>query len=68
MKFGPYGNILSKSKHCFLSVVVITCASHAQGRRFEPGRKQINYFSLIYFLKGLLENIYILILIKFHFF
>ena len=24
----------------FLSVVVITCASHAQGRRFEPGRKQ----------------------------
>ena len=23
----------------FLSVVVITCASHAQGRRFEPGRK-----------------------------
>ena len=28
---------------CFLSVVVITCASHAQGRRFEPGRKQ-NYF------------------------
>ena len=29
--------------HSFLSVVVITCASHAQGRRFEPGRKQ-NYF------------------------
>ena len=24
----------------FLSVVVITCALHAQGRRFEPGRKQ----------------------------
>ena len=24
----------------FRSVVVITCASHAQGRRFEPGRKQ----------------------------
>ena len=24
----------------FLSVVVITCASHAQGRRFDPGRKQ----------------------------
>ena len=23
----------------FLSVAVITCASHAQGRRFEPGRK-----------------------------
>ena len=27
----------------FLSVAVITCASHAQGRRFEPGRKQ-NFF------------------------
>ena len=27
----------------FLSVVVITCASHAQGRRFEPGRKQISF-------------------------
>ena len=24
----------------FLSVVVITCALHAQGRRFDPGRKQ----------------------------
>ena len=24
----------------FLSVAVITCASHAQGRRFEPGWKQ----------------------------
>ena len=28
----------------FRSVAVITCASHAQGRRFEPGRKQIFYF------------------------
>ena len=28
----------------FLSVAVITCASHAQGRRFEPGWKQ-TYFS-----------------------
>ena len=28
----------------FLSVAVITCASHAQGRRFEPGRKH-PYFS-----------------------
>ena len=26
---------------CFVSVVVITCASHAQGRRFEPGTKQV---------------------------
>ena len=25
----------------FLSVAVITCASHAQGRRFEPGRKHM---------------------------
>ena len=25
----------------FRSVVVITCASHAQGPRFEPGRKQV---------------------------
>ena len=29
-------NIFYRSFH---SVVVITCASHAQGRRFEPGRK-----------------------------
>ena len=28
----------------FLSVAVITCASHAQGRRFEPGRKH-SYFA-----------------------
>ena len=28
----------------FRSVVVITCASHAQGRRFEPGRKQHVWF------------------------
>ena len=28
----------------FLSVAVITCASHAQGRRLEPGWKQ-TYFS-----------------------
>ena len=30
----------SNTEISFLSVVVITCASHAQGRRFEPGRKQ----------------------------
>ena len=29
----------------FLSVAVITCASHAQGRRFEPGRKHPNFAS-----------------------
>ena len=28
----------------FRSVVVITCASHAQGRRFEPGRKHAVLF------------------------
>ena len=31
-------------QRCFRSVVVITCASHAQGRRFEPGRKQLLFF------------------------
>ena len=30
----------------FLSVAVITCASHAQGRRFEPGRKH-NFFVVV---------------------
>ena len=28
----------------FLSVVVITCASHAQGHQFEPGRKHNLFF------------------------
>ena len=36
--------IESKCLCSFLSVAVITCASHAQGRRFEPGRKQIFSF------------------------
>ncbi len=30
----------------FLSVVVITCPSHGQGRRFDPGRKQGESFCL----------------------
>ena len=30
----------SLQHHSFLSVVVITSALHAEGRRFEPGRKQ----------------------------
>ena len=30
----------ANSSSCFRSVVVITCASHAQGPRFDPGRKQ----------------------------
>ena len=29
----------------FRSVVVITCASHAQGPRFDPGRKHVVFFS-----------------------
>ena len=33
--------LLEKLEQSFRSVVVITCASHAQGPRFEPGRKQI---------------------------
>ena len=35
---------LGDKQASFHSVVVITCASHAQGRRFEPGRKQIFLF------------------------
>ena len=31
----------------FLSVAVITCASHAQGRRFEPGRKHPYFASSV---------------------
>ena len=34
----------------FRSVVVITCASHAQGPRFEPGRKQ-DYFFNVFILR-----------------
>ena len=31
--------------YCFRSVVVITCASHAQGPRLEPGQNHLrNYF------------------------
>ena len=43
-------------RQCFLSVVVITCASHAQGRRFEPGRKQSLCFTLFTFLYEKMEN------------
>ena len=35
-----YELIIFNISSSFLSVVVITCASHAQGRRFDPGRKQ----------------------------
>ena len=31
----------------FHSVAVITCASHAQGRRFEPGWKQTYFLSFV---------------------
>ena len=34
----------AQSYSCFRSVVVITCASHAQGPRFDPGRKQGSHF------------------------
>ena len=33
------GRVKQQHRKSFLSVAVITCASHAQGRRFEPGRK-----------------------------
>ena len=39
----------------FRSVVVITCASHAQGRRFEPGRKHMFWVQLLG-LKGCLDG------------
>ena len=32
---------------CFRSVVAITCALHAQGPRFEPGRKQVLFSSVL---------------------
>ena len=39
-------------KHgCFRGVAVITCASHAQGPRFDPGRKHhFFFFPLLHFL------------------
>ena len=30
------------------SVVVITCASHAQGPQFDPGRRQFLFLSILY--------------------
>ena len=32
------------SQRCFRGVAVITCASHAQGPRFDPGRKHLLFF------------------------
>ena len=50
--------IASKSTR-FLSVVVITCPSHGQGRRFDPGRNQadilIDIFSLVSRKKSLIN-------------
>ena len=37
---------LGDKQASFHSVVVITCASHAQGRRFEPGWKHVDSFFL----------------------
>ena len=39
----------------FRSVVVITCALHAQGPRFEPGRKQF-FFQQQQVLLGLCKS------------
>ena len=53
--FQSIGEILLSTVNSFLSVVVITCASHAQGRRFEPGWKHQNFASsttLIYHTHG----------------
>ena len=47
MRFGLAGNF--QFSNCFLSVVVITCPSHGQGRRFDPGREQ--FFLLVLNLK-----------------
>ena len=44
----------------FRSVVVITCASHAQGHRFDPGRKHkiLPFFWLHLFHRKVSFNIY----------
>ena len=49
----------------FLSVVVITCASHAQGRRFDPGRKQ-NFVPIYYVTSSLIETILLAKHLRFH--
>ena len=49
----------------FLSVVVITCASHAQGRRFQPGRKQ-NFVPIYHVTSSLIETILLLKHLRFH--
>ena len=48
----------------FLSVAVITCASHAQGRRFEPGRKQIYFFHIYSKQHFSSANMFLIILVK----
>ena len=35
-------NFFGTHQACFCSVVVITCASHAQGPQFDPGQKHCN--------------------------
>ena len=37
----------------FLSVVVITSALHAVGRRFEPGRKHVDFWAFLMYLRSL---------------
>ena len=38
-------DIGSTDQRCFRGVAVITCASHAQGPRFDPGQKHSFFFS-----------------------
>ena len=52
MHCSTYFSILHKHRsnrdpidNSFRSVVVITCALHAEGPRFEPGRKQNTIFA-----------------------
>ena len=42
----------AKFSNGFLSVVVITCPSHGQGRRFDPGREQGESFAVSILFKG----------------
>ena len=42
----------------FRSVVVITSASHAEGRQFNSGRKQLCYIIFIFMLKNKAKNFF----------
>ena len=49
---------LSRNCSDFRSVVVITNASHAEGRQFNSGRKQLFYIIFIFMLKNMAEKIF----------